>query len=135
MDIIPFSRPHIDAAVIAEANDCLLATGWADATVFSFHSVKNITTGEGGGICLQLPDSFRLTRGIYLFEVLQRCDFSEVGRGGGSGFYKCVTSPKSLPANQILIMFMASIIQVRRKDFSEVLTCKKACNCLQIKYL
>ncbi|MFN0212922.1 MAG: DegT/DnrJ/EryC1/StrS family aminotransferase [Saprospiraceae bacterium] len=30
----------------------------ADATVFSFHSVKNITTGEGGAICLHLPLPF-----------------------------------------------------------------------------
>lgn len=30
----------------------------ADATVMSFHSVKNITTGEGGAICLQLPAPF-----------------------------------------------------------------------------
>lgn len=30
----------------------------ADVTVLSFHSVKNITTGEGGAVCLQLPPSF-----------------------------------------------------------------------------
>jgi dTDP-4-amino-4,6-dideoxygalactose transaminase len=30
----------------------------ADVTVLSFHSVKNITTGEGGAICLSLPDEF-----------------------------------------------------------------------------
>ena len=30
----------------------------ADVTVFSFHSVKNITTGEGGAICINLPPSF-----------------------------------------------------------------------------
>lgn len=30
----------------------------ADATVFSLHSVKNITTGEGGAICLALPEPF-----------------------------------------------------------------------------
>lgn len=29
-----------------------------DVTIFSFHSVKNLTTGEGGMICLNLPDSF-----------------------------------------------------------------------------
>ena len=29
-----------------------------DITVFSFHSVKNITTGEGGAICLNLPIKF-----------------------------------------------------------------------------
>ena len=30
----------------------------ADVTVFSLHSVKNITTGEGGCICLNLPHPF-----------------------------------------------------------------------------
>lgn len=30
----------------------------ADVTVFSLHSVKNITTGEGGAICLNLPSGF-----------------------------------------------------------------------------
>ncbi len=30
----------------------------ADFTVFSFHAVKNLTTAEGGGICLNLSQSF-----------------------------------------------------------------------------
>jgi dTDP-4-amino-4,6-dideoxygalactose transaminase len=30
----------------------------ADASVFSFHSVKNITSGEGGAVCLALPEPF-----------------------------------------------------------------------------
>lgn len=30
----------------------------ADATVFSLHSVKNVTTGEGGAVCLTLPPPF-----------------------------------------------------------------------------
>lgn len=30
----------------------------ADVTIFSLHSVKNITTGEGGAICLNLPEQF-----------------------------------------------------------------------------
>ena len=29
-----------------------------DISIFSFHSVKNITTGEGGAICLNLPTPF-----------------------------------------------------------------------------
>jgi len=33
----------------------------ADATVFSFHSAKNITTGEGGAVCLSLPEPFSNT--------------------------------------------------------------------------
>jgi dTDP-4-amino-4,6-dideoxygalactose transaminase len=31
---------------------------WADASVFSLHSVKNVTTGEGGAIALALPEPF-----------------------------------------------------------------------------
>ncbi len=30
----------------------------ADISIFSFHSVKNVTTGEGGGICINLPPPF-----------------------------------------------------------------------------
>ncbi len=30
----------------------------SDVTIFSFHAVKNVTTAEGGCICLNLPDSF-----------------------------------------------------------------------------
>ncbi|HAY33074.1 MAG TPA: DegT/DnrJ/EryC1/StrS family aminotransferase [Ignavibacteria bacterium] len=29
-----------------------------DVSVFSFHAVKNVTTAEGGAICLNLPDGF-----------------------------------------------------------------------------
>ncbi len=32
--------------------------GVADGTAFSFHAVKNLTTAEGGAICLNLPDRF-----------------------------------------------------------------------------
>lgn len=31
---------------------------WADATCFSFHAVKNLTTAEGGAICINLPKKF-----------------------------------------------------------------------------
>jgi dTDP-4-amino-4,6-dideoxygalactose transaminase len=30
----------------------------ADATCFSFHAVKNLTTAEGGAVCFNLPDNF-----------------------------------------------------------------------------
>jgi len=31
---------------------------WADFTVFSFHAVKNVTTAEGGAMCVTLPEPF-----------------------------------------------------------------------------
>lgn len=34
------------------------AAAWADVAVFSFHAVKNLTTAEGGAICLNLPGKF-----------------------------------------------------------------------------
>jgi len=36
----------------------LPACHFSDITIFSFHAVKNITTAEGGAVCLRLPDSF-----------------------------------------------------------------------------
>lgn len=34
------------------------ATQKSDVTIFSFHAVKNVTTAEGGAICLNLPSRF-----------------------------------------------------------------------------
>ncbi len=31
---------------------------WADFTAFSFHAVKNVTSGEGGALCIHLPSPF-----------------------------------------------------------------------------
>jgi dTDP-4-amino-4,6-dideoxygalactose transaminase len=36
----------------------LAAAKKSDVTIFSFHAVKNVTTAEGGCICLNLPDHF-----------------------------------------------------------------------------
>ncbi|MBK6619728.1 MAG: DegT/DnrJ/EryC1/StrS family aminotransferase [Saprospirales bacterium] len=52
-------------ALIADAAHSIGATyrrkpaaEWADATVFSFHAVKNLTTAEGGALCLNFPEPF-----------------------------------------------------------------------------
>ncbi len=45
---------HSIGATYKNRPACVLA----DMTVFSFHSVKNVTTGEGGCICLNLPRPF-----------------------------------------------------------------------------
>lgn len=54
-------RPLIiaDAAhSLGAERDGAAVGGLTDITIFSFHSVKNLTTGEGGMICLNLPESF-----------------------------------------------------------------------------
>lgn len=42
----------------------------SDVTVFSFHSVKNITTGEGGGIVVNLPEPFDNAKELAFLRVL-----------------------------------------------------------------
>lgn len=56
-----FSRP----VIISDAAHSIGATykgkksgSVADITIFSLHAVKNVTTAEGGAICLNLPESF-----------------------------------------------------------------------------
>jgi dTDP-4-amino-4,6-dideoxygalactose transaminase len=40
-----------------------------DITIFSFHAVKNITTAEGGAICLNLPVSFDIVQEYNLMKL------------------------------------------------------------------
>lgn len=40
-----------------------------DITIFSFHAVKNITTAEGGAICLNLPKSFDIEEEYKLMKL------------------------------------------------------------------
>ena len=42
----------------------------SDVTVFSLHSVKNITTGEGGAIVLNLPEPFNSTKELAFLRAL-----------------------------------------------------------------
>jgi dTDP-4-amino-4,6-dideoxygalactose transaminase len=42
----------------------------SDVTVFSLHSVKNITTGEGGAIILNLPDTFDQAKELIYLRAL-----------------------------------------------------------------
>ena len=42
----------------------------SDITVFSFHSVKNITTGEGGAVCLNLPQPFSNLNELNFLKIL-----------------------------------------------------------------
>lgn len=41
-----------------------------DVTVFSFHAVKNLTTAEGGAVCLNLPDPFN-NEDVYKYLVVK----------------------------------------------------------------
>lgn len=59
----------------------------ADITIFSFHAVKNITTAEGGAICLNLPVAFNEKQEYDLMKLYtlngQNKDAFSKTQGGG----------------------------------------------------
>ena len=59
----------------------------ADITIFSFHAVKNVTTAEGGAICLNLPEPFDNTEVAKTLKLWtlngQTKDAFTKSRGGG----------------------------------------------------
>ena len=60
-----------DAAHSIGANiNGIQAGHFADMTVFSFHSVKNVTTGEGGAVCLNLPGQFENNKELAYLRAL-----------------------------------------------------------------
>jgi dTDP-4-amino-4,6-dideoxygalactose transaminase len=56
------------------------AGSWADISVFSFHSAKNITTGDGGAIAFNLPKSFSLPDVLSWFRQMRIHGKSKVAR-------------------------------------------------------
>jgi dTDP-4-amino-4,6-dideoxygalactose transaminase len=60
---------------------------FTDITVYSFHAVKNLTTAEGGAICLNLPVSFDNSRVYYELNIKslhgQTRDALEKSKAGG----------------------------------------------------
>ena len=61
-----------------------------DITIFSFHAVKNITTGEGGAICINLPAPFDNSEEYKTMRLWtlngQTKDAFTKSQGGGSGW-------------------------------------------------
>lgn len=70
----------------------LAAAKTCDVTIFSFHAVKNITTAEGGCICLNLPEPFdsqeeyRYLR-MYTLNGQSKDAFTKSRAGAGSWKY------------------------------------------------
>lgn len=63
--LISDAAHSIGAFYKAKPTGCL-----CDITVFSFHAVKNITTAEGGAICLNLPEEFSNEECYAYFKLL-----------------------------------------------------------------
>ena len=87
----------------------------ADITAFSFHSVKNITTGEGGAICLNLPSPFDNGKELEFFQSFalngQTKSALEKNQSGG---WKYDIVSQGLKANMPDICASIGLAQIRK---------------------
>ncbi|MGN6397847.1 MAG: DegT/DnrJ/EryC1/StrS family aminotransferase [Mucilaginibacter sp.] len=89
----------------------------SDVAIFSFHAVKNITTAEGGCICLNLPDNFD-TAAEYQFLRMytlngQNKDALSKSKGGG---WKYDILFQGLKINMPDICAAVGLAQIRKYD-------------------
>jgi len=89
----------------------------ADLTIFSFHAVKNITTAEGGAICLNLPDCFDVEAEYKLMKHYtlngQNKDAFTKSQGGG---WKYDILFAGLKVNMPDICAAIGLAQIRKYD-------------------
>ncbi len=88
-----------------------------DITIFSFHAVKNVTTSEGGAICLCLPEPFDNTEVYRYLKVFglngQTKDaFSKSQAGGGGWRYDIITA--GIKVNMPDVCAAIGLIQLRK---------------------
>lgn len=97
----------------------------SDVTIFSFHAVKNITTAEGGCICLNLPKQFDITvesRYLKMYTLNgQTKDAFSKAQGGG---WKYDILFQGLKINMPDICAAIGLAQVRKYE-TELLPLRK----------
>lgn len=109
-------------AVIADAAHSIGATyhgkpavQFADISIISMHSVKNVTTAEGGIICLNLPEQFD-TEAVYRLMKLNTMNGQDrdalAKKNAGSWRYDIVTD--GLKANLTDVCAAIGLVQLRK---------------------
>ncbi len=90
---------------------------WADITIFSFHAVKNITTSEGGAICINLPKPFDndveyATMRLWTLNGQTKDAFTKSQGGGSSWKYDIVF--QGLKVNMPDVCAAIGLAQIRK---------------------
>jgi dTDP-4-amino-4,6-dideoxygalactose transaminase len=90
-----------------------------DITIFSFHAVKNVTTSEGGAICLCLPKPFdnqALYKYLKVFGLNGQTKdaFTKSQAGGGGWRYDIITA--GIKVNMPDVCAAIGLIQLRKYD-------------------
>lgn len=90
-----------------------------DITIFSFHAVKNITTGEGGAICINLPEPFNnkeeyKTMRLWTLNGQTKDAFTKSQGGGNNWKYDIVF--QGLKVNMPDICAALGLAQIRKYE-------------------
>lgn len=90
---------------------------WADITIFSFHAVKNITTSEGGAICINLPLPFNnddeyATMRLWTLNGQTKDAFTKSQGGGSSWKYDIIF--QGLKVNMPDVCAAIGLAQIRK---------------------
>ncbi|MBL7923707.1 MAG: DegT/DnrJ/EryC1/StrS family aminotransferase [Bacteroidia bacterium] len=101
---------------------------WADASVFSFHAVKNLTTAEGGAIALHLPPPFN-NEEVYKY----LCIFTLHGQNKDAlakmqkGNWKYDIIEAGYKCNMTDIMAAIGLVELARYDQETLVRRKEIC--------
>ncbi len=87
----------------------------ADVVIFSLHAVKNITTAEGGAICLNLPDNFD-NRKIYsqLRLMSLNCQTKDAYTKSAAGGWRYDITGLGMKANMADLNAALGLAQIRK---------------------
>ena len=90
-----------------------------DVAVFSFHAVKNLTTAEGGGVCLNLPEQFDTNEIYQSLNVKslhgQSKDALAKAKAGGGNWRYDVVEP-GYKCNMMDIQAAIGLVELDRYD-------------------
>lgn len=86
----------------------------ADISVFSFHSVKNVTTGEGGAVALNLPEPFNNTEVYNYLKHFHLYGQTKSALDKTTGKWRYDIVSKGMKANMNDVCASIGLSQVRR---------------------
>lgn len=102
---------------------------WADASVFSFHAVKNLTTAEGGAIALMLPPPFN-NEEVYKF----LCIYTLHGQNKDAlakmqkGNWKYDIIEAGFKCNMTDLVAAIGLVELRRYNDDTLIVRKQVCD-------
>lgn len=92
----------------------------ADCSVFSFHAVKNLTTGEGGAIAFNLPDEFEAQEVYAQFNTKSLHGQNKDALSKTTGNWRYDVVEAGYKANMTDILASLGLVELRRYELETI---------------